>query len=201
MEVAHRAARQHSDLELVVLTTDDAPPKEIQVIHDGILVELDSLPASRMLEAAGRVTAAWGLEADQYRVFAPLYDPDHWFPRVRERSEAVPRAAFAGPLEVNRLRLLEVCGKFFNAMEEGDAASMRDVGWRYAHAAALRVALLQRRPYESGRTLWRDARTRGFELAGLIDALTQEPVGNLAAHVHCVNRALGIPWPLPSGVR
>ncbi len=30
--VAHRAARQHSDLELVVLTTDDVPPKEIQQV-------------------------------------------------------------------------------------------------------------------------------------------------------------------------
>lgn len=194
--VAHGAARQHSDLELVVLTSDGVAAQEIQSVRGGILVELDILAASRMLEAAGRVTAMWGLEADQYRVFSPLHDPDQWFPRVRARSESVPPQAFAQPLEDNQLRLLEVCGKFFNAAEEGDAATMRDVGWRYAHAAALRVALLQMRPYDSGRTLWRDARTRGFELAGLLDALTEEPTGHLAAHVHRVNGALNLPWPL-----
>ena len=110
--VAHAAAQRYSDVEVVVLTTDEVAAEETQVIRDGILVEVDVLPARAMLSAAGRVTSFWGLEADQYRVFAPLYDPSGWFPQVRAASLAVSLDAFVQPLHDNALRLLEVLGKF-----------------------------------------------------------------------------------------
>lgn len=194
--VAHGAARRYSDLEVVVLTTDDVVAEETQVIRDGILVEVDVLPATRMLSAAARVTPFWGLEADQYRVFYPLYDPSALFPQVRATSLAVPTAAFVQPLRDNELRLLEVFGKFSNARDDQDAATMCDTGWRYAHAAALRTALLDGRPFESGRTLWADARTRGFGLDDLISALAEGSAPSLPERVLAVHRAFGITWPL-----
>ena len=194
--VAHGAARRYSDLEVVVLTTEEVVAQETQVIRDGILVEVDVLPARAMLSAAGRVTPFWGLEADQYRVFAPLYDPSALFPQVRAASLAVPPVAFVQPLHHNELGLLEVLGKFCNAADEQDAATMRDVGWQYAHAAALRAALLDRRPFESGRTLWANARGRGFGLNALISALAEGPAASLPEAVLAVTRAFGIAWPL-----
>lgn len=176
--VAHGQAREYSDLEIVVLTTDAVPAAERQEIRDGILVELDSLPVSRMLAAAGRVGPLWGVEADQYRTFAPLYDPQGVLKAVRERSLGIPPEEFAPALVSNRLRLVEVRGKFRNALLARDAATMRDVGWRYAHAAAMRIALLERKPYESGRILWADAARRGYAMGDLVLNLTSGAVAD-----------------------
>lgn len=194
--VAHGAARRYSDLEVVVLTSDDVPAQESQHVRDGVLVEVDLLPATRMLRAAGRVTVFWGLEADQYRVFQSLYDPSALLAQVRAASLAVPAAAFVQPLHDSALRLLELLGKFCNAADDHDSATMRDVGWRYAHGAALRAALLDRRPYESGRTLWADARGRGYGLSALIAALADGPALSLPEPLLGVHRAFGIAWPL-----
>jgi kanamycin nucleotidyltransferase len=174
--VAHGQARKYSDLEVVVLTTDAVPSVERQEVRDGILVEVDTLPASRMLAAAGRVGPLWGVEADQYRTFRPLYDPTAVLAAVRGRSLSIASERFQPALDANCLRLLEVRGKFKNALAIGDASTMRDVGWRYAHAAAMRIALLERQPYESGRTLWADASRRGYKMSALVENLTDGPV-------------------------
>jgi elongation factor P hydroxylase len=68
-----------------------------------------------------------------------------------------------------------VWGKFLNAVSADDRATMRDVGWRYAHAAAMRIALLEQVPYESGRTLWADAVSRGYHMGALVANLTAGP--------------------------
>lgn len=170
--VAHGRARRHSDLELVVLTTDDVPPEEEQFVRHGIVVELDRLPAARMLAAASRVTTLWGVEADQYRHHWILWDPDGIFAQVRAKAVSIPDAAYRQALDASRYRLRELWGKFLNATEAGDLDTAVDVAWRFAHAAAMRLALRQRRPFESGRTLWREARERSACMGQLLDALS-----------------------------
>jgi predicted nucleotidyltransferase len=169
--VAHGSARRYSDLELVVLTTDGVPPAEEQFVRHGILVELDRLPASRMLAAASQVTPLWGIEADQYRYHWEIWDPERIFAQVRARATSVPDTAFRQALHASRYRLQELWGKFLNAAEACEADTAFDVAWRFAHAAAMRLALRERRPFERGRTLWREARERSAWMDQLVDAL------------------------------
>jgi hypothetical protein len=45
-------------------------------------------------------------------------------------------------------------------------------GWFFATAVAMHIALYERRPYESGWTLWQDVATRGYDMKELVDVLT-----------------------------
>ena len=49
---------------------------------------------------------------------------------------------------------------------------MSYTGWEFAYSAAMHIALQERKPYESGRTLWRDVTTRGYGMKELVDVLT-----------------------------
>jgi len=169
--VAHGAARRHSDLEMVVLTTEGVPAEERYFVRAGILVELHRLPASRMVAAAARVGPLWGVEADQYRHHWVLWDADEIFARVRAQALTPPDEAFQQALEAGRYRLRELWGKWLNAEEALDVATMRDVAWQFAHGAAMRLALHERRPYCSGRTLWHEAGQRSEAMARLVAAI------------------------------
>jgi hypothetical protein len=156
----------------VVLTTDDVSPVEDQFVRHGILVELDRLSASRMLAAASQVRPLWGVEADQYRYHWEIWDPEGIFAQVRTRATSVPDTAFRPALDASRYRLRELWGKFLNAAEASEPDTAFDVAWRFAHAAAMRLALRERRPFESGCTLWREARERSAGIDQLLDAVT-----------------------------
>ncbi|HLI06458.1 MAG TPA: hypothetical protein VKV40_07815 [Ktedonobacteraceae bacterium] len=60
--VAHHASREYSDIEPVILTDDTIEAREGMFFADGIMVECDILPASRMLKAAQPVRVSWGIE-------------------------------------------------------------------------------------------------------------------------------------------
>jgi hypothetical protein len=59
-----------------------------------------------------------------------------------------------------------------SAIAQEDSPRALYLGWEFAYGAAMRIALREQRPYESGRTLWRDAASRGYGMETLIDALT-----------------------------
>lgn len=184
--VAHQAAEAHSDLEILLLTTDAVPSQEAYGSREGILVELDRLPLSQMLAAAERVGPDWGLEADQYRVFTPLWDPQHVLGEVRRRSLGVCSQAFAGPLRVSRFQLAELWGKLRNAEAAHDGTRVRDVGFLLARRAALTIALLDREPFASARTMWDDVRRRGYAMELLLDVLTQGEVSSVVPAAEAV---------------
>ena len=175
--VAHGAARRYSDPEVVVVTMDEVVAEETQDVRKGVVVEVGVLPATPMLSAATWASPFWGLEAEPYRVFAPLYDPSALFPQVRAASRAVPPAAFVQPLDEKA----QASGGIRHVLQRGRRARRREHARcrrRYAHAAALRAALLDRRRLEISRALWADARGRGLGLDVLISARAEGPAAS-----------------------
>lgn len=175
--VAHHAAAEHSDVEVVLLTDDDTPAYEEQFFIRGAMVECDVLPASRMLSAAGKVGRWWGIEADQYRHHLVLHDPLDMFPGIWLAASAPPVDLFIAALRASWWPQYESRGKLLNAVAQHDTPCVIYTAWEFAYIAAMRIALAERRPYESGRTVWQDVRARGYGMAALLDALT---VGHLA---------------------
>lgn len=81
--VAHGQARQHSDLELVMLTADTGnEAKEERFIVGDVAVECDGVPKSRVIRAASEISVEWGVEADQYRHHRVIWDPEELFHQV-----------------------------------------------------------------------------------------------------------------------
>lgn len=62
----------------------------------------------------------------------------------------------------------------------------------------MRIALKERRPYESLRTLWGDVASRGYGMDELVDALTTADLDRIAAAVERVWDEIG-DWGGPSG--
>lgn len=196
--VAHAAARRHSDVEIVLLTDAAVAYEDDYSLLDGVLVERTSVPLERMLRAARRVGPRWGIEADQYRHVRALYDPSDLFGQVRAASLDLPAEAFGAALVESWWGAYELRGKLLNALQEGDAPRAVATGWEAAYAAAMRIALYERQPYESGRTLWRDVVGRGYGMPALVTALTEGCVERLAEALETVWRATG-GWGAPDG--
>jgi hypothetical protein len=63
--------------------------------------------------------------------------------------------------------------KLRNAVAANDVPRALYLCWEFAYSAAMRIALEERKPYESGRTLWRDAASRRYGMEQLIEALSR----------------------------
>jgi predicted nucleotidyltransferase len=195
--VAHGAAMSHSDVELVVVTDDSLEPEEEKFFERGIMVECDRLPAARMLAAARRIRWTWGLEADQHEHHRVIWDPDGFFPRLWEVAAEARRTGDFGPAERRGWWVAaELRDKLRNAVLADDRPRAVCLGWEIARAIAMRIALRERVPYESGRTLWADVAARGHGMPALIAALTSGDVPAIARGVEEIwerTRAWGVP--------
>lgn len=199
--VAHAASNYYSDVELILLTDDETPAVEEQFFTREIMVECDRLPLTRMLAAARRVDPTWGIEADQYLYHLPIWDPNNIFGQVQETAKSAPDELFARALTPVWWGAWEMRGKFRNAALQGDVASMYYSGWLFARNVALRIALHERRPYESLRTIWQDVAERGYGMRELIAALSGGSAESLSAAVESVweqTRAWGQPPDAPA---
>lgn len=177
--VAHLAAQAYSDVEIVLLTDDETPALEERFFEQGVMVECDRLPARRMIAAAGRVGPEWGVETDQHLHHLIAFDPEGLFPQVWAAVRSIPVEAFSQPLERSWWWAYEMLGKLRNAAALGDDPQTRYVGWRYAYAVALRIALYERRPYISLRTLWADVIARGYGMGELTRTLAGAPLAEV----------------------
>lgn len=195
--VAHGAAAAHSDLELVLLTDDGTAPWEHRFLRDGVLVECDCLPASRMLSATRCVTPKWGVEADQYRHHFVLWDPDDLFPKVWEAARSLPNEVFENVLRDGWWVAWEILGKARNGLDAGDMPRAVFHAWEVAYHAALRIALYERVPYESARTLWDDVAARVYDLPALLDTLTRGDLASLSGALDAVWLRVGH-WGAPA---
>ena len=194
--VAHGAAGAHSDVEVSLVTDETVPYGDDWCFDRGIMVEYTCVSSERWLAAAQRVTGTWGIEADQNRHHTVLYDPDGFFPRLQDRAHHIPQESFAPALRQDWWWAYEVRGKFRNAIEAGDQPRMHYTAWQLTYVTALRIALHERRPYESGRTVWEDVASRGYGMRELLAALVERDIAAIAAAMDDVwerTRAWGAP--------
>ncbi len=186
--VAHGAAGAHSDLELLLILAGGDPLEERDEHEfiDGVQVESAFVPEARMLAAARRVTWKWGLQADEYRHHLALWDAVGFFPRLRQVARDLEPEAFKAALAKEWWLAFELRNKALNALEAGDMPRAMFAGWEFAHFAALRIALYERTPYESQRTLLGDVVRRGYGMGALVRALTAADLAALGPELNAV---------------
>jgi KNTase C-terminal domain len=171
--VAHRAAAEHSDVEVIAVVDETVDEGDEHFFDEGVMVECSLANADRLLVSARRVPWNWGIKADAYRHQEPIWDPTSFFERLREAASSIPDDDFEPALEESWWIVYEEREKLRNAVAAGEVPRAVYLGWELAYAAAMRIALINREPYESGRTLWRDAVQRGHGMAALVEALTE----------------------------
>jgi len=169
--VAHRAAREHSDVELTIITDETVPYEDEYFFEQGTLVECTLVSEARMLAAARLVPVDWGIKSDQYRHHHVLYDPDQFFPRLWSVANDLAPSDFDQALAESWWHVYELRGKVHNAVADDDVVRAIYTAWTFAYWTAMRIALHERRPYESGRTLWREVANRGYGMPELVDGL------------------------------
>ena len=196
--VAHGAAGAHSDVELTLIVADDQPYEDRYEFVDNVLVGSTFVPETRMLTAARRVTGEWGVQADQYRHHLVLWDANGFFSRLWQVARDLEPEAFQAALAEGWWTAFELRGKTLNALADADAPRAIFAGWEFARIAALRIALYEQRPYESGRTLWGDVVRRGYGMAALVRALTAGDLTALAPALEAVWVATA--WEGPAAV-
>jgi hypothetical protein len=189
--VAHYAASEYSDVEIVLLTDESIETREELFFVEGTMVECDMLPVARMLRAVQRVTKHWGVEADQYRCHLVLLDLDAIFPELWERARNIPDATFMEALSAAWWWCYESHNKLRNACLADDGPRIHSEGWFFANTAAMHIALHERRPYESGRTLWQDVVKRGYGMGKLVGCLTDGPLEEILPAVDDVWGRIG----------
>jgi hypothetical protein len=83
--LAHGDEGEDSDVNLVVVTDrPGAGPHPATRRVDGIVVDLGVIGADQYLGHARTLTTNWPLAADHYLSTAPTYDPDDWYPTLRD---------------------------------------------------------------------------------------------------------------------
>jgi kanamycin nucleotidyltransferase len=138
----------------------------------GVMVECAVVQAERLLASARSVPWNWGIKADVHRHQVAIWDPDSFFERLREAAASLTDEDFTPALEHTWWILFEEREKLRSAIAQEDSSRAVYLGWELAYGAAMRIALRERKPYESGRTLWRAAASRGYGMERLIAALT-----------------------------
>ncbi|WP_345627763.1 nucleotidyltransferase domain-containing protein [Rugosimonospora acidiphila] len=102
--VAHGDDTEDSYLDLMVIIEGSRTgPQPATRRVNGSIIDLGVISAGEYLAHARTLSTAWPLAADQYLTARPTYDPDGWYPRLRDAHLA--RLAGAGAGEFTALAL------------------------------------------------------------------------------------------------
>jgi hypothetical protein len=147
--------RSFSDLELIVVVRDRVEIPMKYYLHRGLIIQIEYLKSSSVLDGAEKVTDNWPWEADQYRNRIALYDRDGWFRRL---DEAVAKNSKVGSVEAIRksfMMMTESIAVMRNAILTNDKVGVLSRGRVLAEDAARIILLLNRRYVTSTSWLWK----------------------------------------------
>jgi hypothetical protein len=196
--VGHRAASEHSDVEVMIVTDDSVEEDDEYFFDEGVMVQCSVVQAERLVASAHRAGWNWGIKADAYRHQIAIWDPGSFLERLRKSAATIPDADFERALEETWWIVFELRRKLRTAVATENVPRAVYLGMRFAYGAAMRIALRERKPYESGRTLWSDAASRGYGMEKLIEALTRGALPEITSSVDDVWRTIGA-WDVPPG--
>ena len=133
---------EFSDLELTAVHRDGSAPLSRSYYHRGILIEVEHIEESRILDQ--RMRRQWPISAGEYRGRIVLYERDHWIERLDAALEARDAADPAPAQRAALLEVLEYRDKLRNARLVGDETSLRAFAFFLADGAANFVLFLNR---------------------------------------------------------
>ena len=152
--------RPYSDLEMIVVVRDNAEVPMRSYLHRGLIINIEFLKSSNVLDAAEQFTKNWHWEADQYRNRIDLFERDGWFRRL---DEAVAKNDKTGSVDAVRksfMMMTESMAFMKNAMLTNDRVRVLMSGRVLAEDAARILFLLNRRYVTTTSWFWKIA----FEL-------------------------------------
>ena len=167
--------RPFSDLELIVVVRDRAEIPMKYYLYRGLIVEIEYLKSTNILNAAERFTDNWPWEADQYRNRIALYERHRW---LRKLDDAVAKNDKTGSVEAIRksfMMMTESMAVLKNAIRTNDTVGILSRGRMLAEDAARIVLLLNRRYVTTTSWLWKivfDLRTKPKDFKELVEKMS-----------------------------
>src|SRR3989475_9651340 len=180
--------RPFSDLELIVVVRDRLEIPMKYYLHRGLIIDIQYLKSSKILDAAERFTDNWHWEADQYRNRIALYERDRWF---RTLDAAVPKNDEASSGEAIRksfMMMTESMAVMRNDILTNDGVGVLSRGRVLAEDAARIVLLLNRRYITTTSWFWKivfdsDKKPKDFKelvekMSGFVPTTREEVVAS-----------------------
>ncbi len=137
--------RPYSDLEIGVVCRDKTDIPDLFYVYRGLLVEIDYLQETSFLKGAGKITADWPIQADQYRNRTVLFERDKWTLKLDQAAKEGDQSDFSEAVRNATIGMLESLASFRNARITRDILDLKSRGLYLVADAARVVYLLNRR--------------------------------------------------------
>jgi len=169
-----RLDRPYSDLEMIVAIRDRAEIPMKYYLYRGLIVHIQYLNSSNILDAAKQLTDNWHWEADQYRNRIDLYERDGWFTRLEEAVEKNDKADSAEAIRKSFMMMTESTAFMRNATLTKDKIGVLSSGRTLAEDAARIVFLMNRRYVTTTSWFWKilfDLRNKPKDFNELVEKM------------------------------
>jgi len=166
--------RPYSDLEMIVVVRDRAEIPMKSYLHQGLIIDIEYLRSSNVLEAADQFTKNWHWEADQYRNRIALYERDGWFTKLDEAVEKNNKTSSAEAIRKSFMMMTESIASMRNATLTKNKIGVLSSGRTLAEDAARIVFLLNRRYVTTTNWFWKilfDLRNKPKDFKELVEKM------------------------------
>lgn len=143
----------HSDLDLWVATSE--PVEDVRFfIYKGLPVSINWDTEEGRLEAAGHVTPAWPLDADELRSYLVLRERGDFIERLNRAADMVREEDYSRAMQALMPRIHETANKVRSAWERRDKYGVLSEGRALCLRTAVMLGLINRRYYPGGRGIY-----------------------------------------------
>jgi len=166
--------RPYSDLEMIVVVRDRAEIPMKSYLHQGLIINIEYLRSSNVLDAAEQFTKNWHWEADQYRNRIALYERDGWFTKLDEAVEKNNKTSSAEAIRKSFMMMTESIASMRNATLTKNKIGVLSSGRTLAEDAARIVFLLNRRYVTTTSRFWKilfDLRNKPRDFKELVEKM------------------------------
>lgn len=190
--------RPYSDLELIVVIRDRTEIGMKYYLSRGLIIQIEYLNSSNVLEAAERVTDNWPWEADQYRNRIPLYERNGWLSRIDEAVLKNDKRDSTDAIRKSFMMMTESVAVLRNALLVNDKVGVLSRGRVLAEDAARILLLMNRRYVTTTSWLWTivfdlPTKPKNFKelvekMSGFVSTTGEEIVASSEALYHEISR-------------
>jgi kanamycin nucleotidyltransferase len=180
--------RPFSDLEMIVVVRDRAVIPMKYYLHGGLIVNIEYLTCSYVLDDAEKFTKDWHWVADQYRNRIELYERDGWFRRLDEAVAKNEKKSSVEAIRKSFVMMTESMACMRNAMLTKDKVRVLMAGRTLAEDAARIIYLLNRKYVTTTSWFWKIAfdlpdKTKDFKalvekMSGFVPTTVEEVVAS-----------------------
>jgi kanamycin nucleotidyltransferase len=147
--------RPYSDLEMIVVVSDTSEISMKYYLHRGLIIQIEYLKSSKILNDAEKLTDNWPWEADQYRNRIALYERGGWFGRLDEAVAKNDKKDSVEAIRKSFMMMTESMAVLRNAELTNDEPGVLSRGRMLAEDAARILLLLNRRYVTTTSWLWK----------------------------------------------